>query len=117
MKASLYTGLIVEESLEDSRILNTFKILHVEITKDLKPEDRWHIYTVEASQKEIEKLSKWIKPTLWFVHFWRQNELLVVFPNKIFSLERSNEKNWKEAIGYGLALGIPRKQLNFKSGS
>ncbi|MDP3728288.1 MAG: hypothetical protein Q8R18_02425 [bacterium] len=114
METSFYTGLIVEESLDDSRVLNDFKILKVEITKEKNPADRWHMYTIEVSKKEIERISKEIKPKLWYANFWKDNELLVVFKNKIFTLDRYDTKTRKEAIEYGLAQGIPRKQLDFK---
>lgn len=110
-----YIGLIIEESLEDNQILNDFKIRKVEITKDRKVEDRWHMYTIEASHKEIERLSKGIKGKLWYADFWKENEGLIVFRNKIFRVDPLNKKSWKEAIEYGLALGIPKKQLDFKS--
>ncbi len=109
-----YKGAIVEESLEDSRILNILKKIDMEITKDSKASDRWHMYTVEISKKDIEKIAKEIKPKLWYAHFWKENELIVVFRRKIFILNRYDQKSWKEAIEYGLKRGIPKKQLDFK---
>jgi len=39
-----FTGIIVEESLEDDRILNDFEIVSVKISKEDEPENRWHLY-------------------------------------------------------------------------
>ena len=114
MKTSLYKGQVVEESLRNNRILNSLHITHVEITKDRNPRDRWHIYTVQMTKRDIDKLSKNLKGKHWYAHFYKGNELIVAFQNKIFRLKRSEPKTWKEAIEYGLKLGIPKKQLDFK---
>ena len=108
-----YTGIIVEESIDDNRILNSLKIIKVEISKDKNPEDRWHMYWVEVSERDIKSLTKHIKKGKWYMHFWKGNEGIAVFKNKATSFNYKDKRTWKEAIDYGLSLGIPRKQLDF----
>ena len=110
-----YKGVIVEESLEDSRILNNLKIIKVEITKEKNQADRWHLYTIRVSEDEIDKLSKNIKQK-WYMHFWKGRKMIVIFKNKKFEFNFDDKSTWKPAVDYGLSLGIPKEQLDFLIG-
>ena len=107
-----YKGNIVEESLEDSRILNKLTIRGIKITNEENPLERWHIYTVYVTEKEIQTLSKQIKPK-WYMHFWRDKKIIVVFKDKTFVLDSTDKTSWNDAIKHGLSLGIPKAQLDF----
>jgi len=107
-----YKGIIVEESLEDNRILNNLEIINIKISKEDNLEDRWHLYTVEVSEEDIEKLSKTIKQK-WYMHFWKDKEVIVIFKNKKFKLNYEDKSTWGPAVNYGLSLGIPKEQLDF----
>ena len=48
----------------------------------------------------------------FYCHFYRGNELIVVFRNKVFRVT-TDQSSWKEVIVYGRTLGIPMKQLDF----
>ncbi|MFH0905766.1 MAG: hypothetical protein V1824_00335 [archaeon] len=109
-----YEGRIIEESLIDNRILNKYKIIKVTITDDHISKERWHIYNILVTRKEIEKLSKSIKHG-WFMHFWDINKKgLVVYKNKIFEINYHDKKTHTEAINYGLLAKISRKHLIFE---
>lgn len=107
-----HTGTIIEESLKDNRILNDIKITGFRISNDEKPQDRWHLYTVQVSTNEIKKLSQQIKPK-WYMHFWKDRDIIVVFKGKVFEFNYDNKESWKEAVQHGLSLGIPKEQLDF----
>lgn len=109
-----YTGTIVEESLRDNRLINTFKVNKVRIPDAENPEDRWHLYEVEATSAQIDKLASQLKPTGWYTHFWKNDDVIVVFPNKKFRINHSDHSTWKDAINYGQSIGIPLEQLDFK---
>jgi len=109
---SEYKGVIVEESLEDSRILNDFKIIDFRISKEENPADRWHLYTVQVSQEEIIRLSKNIKQK-WYMHFWKGRNVIAIFKNKKFEFNFDDKSSWKPVVEYGLSLGIPKEQLDF----
>ncbi len=107
-----YKGIIVEESLADNRILNKLKIIKLEITKEENPSDRWHLYTVQVSEKEINAFSKNIKEK-WYMHFWKGRRIIAIFKNKKFEFNFGDKATWQPAIAYGLSLGIPKEQLDF----
>jgi len=111
-----FKGTIVQESLTDDRILNQFKFLGFRVTDKEKPEDRWHLFTVQAPEKIIEKLADYIKPEKWYAHFWSGDDVIAVFPNKIFRFKFSNKSTWKDAVKHGKSIGIPEEQLDFLIG-
>ncbi len=109
-----FKGTIVEESLLDNRLLNSYKINKFRISGAEKPEDRWHLYEVEATPEQIDELAKQLKPTGWYTHFWQNDNVIVVYPNKKFEIIYSDKATWNEAIIYGQSIGIPTEQLDFK---
>lgn len=108
-----FTGTIVEESLEDNRILNSLKIIGFRVSKDDNPLDRWHLYKVDISKDQIQSLLEHIKPGKWYMHFWKNREVIVVFKDKIFEFNYDDKSMWSEAIKHGRSLGIPDEQLDF----
>lgn len=107
-----YKGVIVEESLNDSRILNDFKIVDFKISEEENPSDRWHLYTVHVSKDDIDRLSKNIKQK-WYMHFWNGCDVIAIFKDKKFEFNFDDKSTWKPVIEYGLSLGIPKEQLDF----
>lgn len=114
MKIIMYTGTIVEESLLDNRILNEFKIIAIRISNAEKPEDRWHLYEVEVTIDQMQIIAAQLKPEGWYAHFWQDDTIIVVFPNREFTMKLSDKTTWSDAIKYGKSIGIPTNQLDFK---
>ena len=108
-----YTGTIVEEGLTDNRIINNLEIVGVKISDDENPSERWHLYTVKVSKEDIEKLAKNLKSGKWYMHFWRERDIVAVFKDKTFEFNYDDKSSWQEVVEYGLSLGIPKEQLDF----
>lgn len=108
-----YKGTIVQESLVDDSILNDLEIVKFKVTDDENPSDRWHLFTILAAPEQIKKLSSNLKSEKWYAHFWNGNDVIAVFPNKIFNFKHSDKSTWKETVEYGKSLGIPVEQLDF----
>ena len=109
-----YKGTIVEESLLDNRLINSFKINKVRISDAEQQEDRWHLYEVEATLEQINELASQLKSTGWYTHFWQGDDMIVVFPGKKFEIQRSDQSTWQDAVTYGESIGIPTEQLDFR---
>ncbi len=109
---SEYKGVVIEESLDNPGLVESFLTQDIEITREENPQDRWHLYKVVVSPDEIEKVSRTIKKG-WYAHFWKDNDMIVIFRNKHFKIDPRNPATWKEAVEYGLSVGIPLEQLNF----
>ena len=108
-----YKGTIIQESLIDDRILNKLEIIGYKITQEDNPEERWHLFDVVANEKDIEKLSAYLKPKKWYADFKKDNEVIIVFPNRTFRFDSSNVSARQEAIEFGKTLDIPLEQLDF----
>ena len=106
-KNKIYKGIIIRESLEDKNLTRKMQIL------DTKVAGTWTIDTILISKTDIEGLAPYIKQGPWYAHFWHGNEVLAVFRDKIFKFQHSQKPSWREAIGYGISIGIPVKQLDF----
>ena len=107
-----YKGCIVEESLDDNRVLNNLKVVKIRITDEEKPEDRWHIYDSLLSEDKIDDLHKHLRQG-WYMHFWQDRDVIVLFKDKKFKLNYDDKSTWKSAVEYGLSIGIPKEQLDF----
>ncbi|AJA47058.1 hypothetical protein CPAST_c09580 [Clostridium pasteurianum DSM 525 = ATCC 6013] len=107
-----YIGIIVEESLNDNRILNGLDIKKIHITNHNNPKDRWHMYEVNVSKEEIGELSKHIIGD-WYMHFWENTNIVAIFKDKIFEFDYENKSTWDKVLKYGRSLGLPEGELDF----
>ena len=110
----MYSGVIVEESLLDNRILNDFKINSVRITTSETPEDRWHLYDVTVTSDQIDLLSTQLKSSGWYADFRSPDSIVVVFPGKKFEFSYDDKVSYNDVIAYGQSVGVPLEQLDFK---
>ena len=102
-----YTGLIIEESLNDKHILNELVIIITQVAGD------WHITRVKISKDKIESLPANLVSDKYYMHFWKDDDVIVVFKDKIMTLKHSDRESWKPIIEYGKSIGIPEEQLDF----
>lgn len=105
----VYKGIIIEESLIDSKYLNEIEIINTKIAHN----GEWTLRTVNITKEEIEYLSDKIKSDSYYMHFWNNRDIIVVFKNKTFEINYDNKETWKDAIEYGISIGIPKEQLDF----
>jgi hypothetical protein len=111
---NLFKGTIIKESLEDVSILFKFNVLDTRTTNEVEPSERWTIHTVEGDTNLLKELSRVIKPNKWYAHFWNSNgDIVVVYRDKTFDINYYNKGTWKQAIDYGISIGIPVAQLDF----
>jgi len=112
-----WKGIIIAESLEEPSLISDFEVFRAKISeKDLDlgegKQGRWHLYYVHPTSSEISAVSSQIKPG-WYCHFWRGNNLVVVFRDKKFEMLADDKSTWRDAVEYGRSIGIPEKQLDF----
>ena len=107
-----YRGIIIEESLNDNRILNNFNILKLYITETAEKRDQWHLFEVEIEENEIENISNQIIDG-WYTHFWHGSDVVAVFAKKIIKFNYLDKDTWDEVLEYGKKLNIPPEQLDF----
>jgi len=104
---SEYHGTIVEQSLTNKDVLNELIILRTYTAGD------WMLYDVGIDESSIKTIQSAMSDDPWYMNFWNDSKIVCVFKNKTFKMERSDKNTWKDAINYGIAIGIPKEQLDF----
>jgi len=125
MRKNEYRGVIIEESLEDKRVLQKIKIVRTkieEVTEGHKTPwiKQWTLHTVEIPENLAEKIAKELSISLdsqhnWYADFKNKNKHFIIFRDKVFLVDRKNKEEYDEVRKYGLSLGIPEYQLDFSS--
>jgi hypothetical protein len=119
-----YKGVFIEESLADKATLEDVNIIatRVEVvTPDHKTPwlKQWTLHTIEVPEDKAatvaEKLSHAIETDhpSWYIDFKNDTTHFVIFPSKVFEIDRNNPEEYKPVVSYGAKLGIPRHQLDF----
>lgn len=113
-----YHGIIIDVSQKDKSVLESLEIIgrkraffnFASLFKVRVPS--------ESIESTIARLQSNMREGLWllvngfYFHFYNNDELIVVFKNKIFR-QKPEPGSFGEMIGYGKSLGIPEKQLDF----
>lgn len=120
-----YVGTIIEESLKDKNILNNVVILSTKVEKVVEKHqtpwlEQWTLHKVEVAEERVEEVSKIISRSIdtshgqsWYIDYKNKEWHYIIFPNKIFKIDRTNAKQYDEAKKYGISLGIPEYQVDF----
>lgn len=119
-----YIGVIVDESLTDTGLLADVKILKTEVepvtAEHQTPHlQRWTLRTVEVAASAIDRVAEKVSRSLdtknghWYADFKNYRFHYVVFPSRIFKVDRQNPAEYEAVKHYGLGLGIPKQQLDF----
>lgn len=109
-----YHGVIIEEAIDDNRLINTLKIEKVHITGHKKRSDRRHCYQVKISIDQIQSLSNHVNED-WYLYFWKDNEIIVLFHEKQFTFDYLNKDTWTEVLAYAHSIGLDDDDMDFNT--
>ncbi len=124
-----YKGEIIEESLENKEILKKVKILSTRVAEVAEEHKtpwlkQWTLHLVEVPESEAKKLAEEIGQSLdnnhggsWYVDFKNETHHYIIYPNKVFFIDRKRKEQYDEAEKYGVSIGIPQHQLVTSEGS
>ncbi len=120
-----YKGTIIEESLENTDVLKKVRILSTKVepikeahhTPWLK---QWTLHKVEIDEAKADEVADEISQNIdsshshsWYADYKNAKWHYIIFPNKIFKIDRADTAGYLEAKKYGVALGIPKQQVDF----
>lgn len=108
----LYEGFIVEESLDNIHILKSILIIGSQKFPKQNLAEGRHVLHVKITRKQISELKHYLKKD-WYIHFWYNNEILVIYKDKMFSIDYQDESTWQKCIEYGISIGIPEEDIDF----
>jgi len=119
-----YKGIVIEESLVDKAILGQFTITETKVepvtTAHKTPWlTQWTLHTVTIATDQAEQAAQSLSHNLdgdsWYVDFRNRDTHYVIFPNKVFRVDRSRPEQYKAVKTYGMSRGIPAHQLTFSA--
>ena len=117
----MFKGKINSEALNNPTVINDLEVIEFHIEHHPEADAKfWHCFKVNVPDSKIgpttKKISKKMKHG-WFVIFWNEAEIFVVFSGKVFNLPRdkkSKPTKWREAIDYGINHGVQEEYLDFE---
>jgi hypothetical protein len=78
--------------IESSGFDDNLEVVRLRITPEKESKKRWHIYNSLISESEIEKIRPHLKQG-WYMHFWKENKMIVLFKGKKFILNAKDKEN------------------------
>ena len=110
----MYTGILLNKSFDESRtVIDSLHILRTKIYTD----SDWIVYQAVIDNNNIEEVLKNTSKNMidgpWYNHFYNEDEVVVVFKDKIFRISKSNY-DLSEIIIYSQNLDIPSDQIDIK---
>ncbi len=118
MNSNDYHGIIINQSQKNKSIFKKLKIIgRKKVLFGLVI-----LYKISVESDSLNELIKSVRENMasrlfilkqeYYAHFYRNNELIIVFKDKVFNV--TTDKNaWREAIEFGKSLNIIEKQLDF----
>jgi hypothetical protein len=117
-KSTEYHGIVIDFSQKDKSIFNTVEV----IGKHPYFFGLMNIYKLKVPSGKIDGVIKAFQKNManrfllsfqdFYLHFYRDNELIIVFKDKVFHVTPDSE-TWGEAIEHGKKLKIATNQLDF----
>ncbi len=118
-----YNGVIIEESLDNTRVLRVVRVLETEIkpvTVEYKTPwvKQWTLHKVEITQEKSDEVAKMLSEDLdkkhnWYADYKNDEYHYIIYSGKVFKVDLKNPLLYKDAKEYGSSLGIPEYQLDF----
>jgi len=120
---SPYLGTIIAESLADPSVLAELSVLSTK-TEAVTPRHRtpwlrhWTLHQVAIAADRADavaaRLSAALNPGYWYADYKNEQYHYIVYSGRIFRVDRAHPALYAAARAYGIALGIPEYQVEFK---
>jgi len=122
----IYKGVIIEESLTDKSVLSRVKIVSTKvepITEKHKTPwlKQWTLHTVEIPEAKAKEVADALNHAIdtthasWYADFKTDMHHFIIYPNKVFFIDRTKKADYDAATAYGISLGIPEYQVDFSA--
>jgi len=120
-----FEGVIIQESLVNTELLQHCKILSTRISLVTEEHQtpwlkQWTLHTVLVPAEKADEFASELSyslqssPVNWYADFKSEHHHYVVYPNRIFIIDRSDAEQYRRATEYGVSIGIPAHQVDFE---
>jgi antitoxin component of RelBE/YafQ-DinJ toxin-antitoxin module len=126
-KQGIFRGTIILESLEDFNVLKDCTIISTEISKVTERHQtpwipQWtkhkvEVYGIKNAREVAKKISKSLDSNYkhaWYADYNDGKTVFIIFPHKIFEFDGQDKNQILKAREYGINIGIPEYQVDFK---
>jgi len=105
----MFKGTIVENSINNKEVLKKLRI------NKTWQEGDWTLHSVSLDEDQVAELSRSLDNGPWYIHIWKQgqDDVKVIYKDRIFDIKFSDKSTWTEAVEHGKTIGIPDEQLDF----
>jgi hypothetical protein len=116
----MLAGLLLKESLVDLDVLDRLNITktetwHVTNAAEFQPAV-WTAVSFEVNEAEAESVMAELSCALmpqWYIDARLGDEVIVIFPARIFRYRRGDQASKTEVQTYALGIGIPPSQVDW----
>lgn len=129
-----YKGVIIEESLAppalklwragDKAVLGKVTIVSTEVeqaTEKFKTPwlKQWTMHTVEIPADQAQAVAELLSTSIdtdhgnWYADFKNETRHYIIYPGRVFFIDRTKKAEYDAATKYGIGLGIPDYQVDF----
>jgi len=116
MNASVWKGVIIEEGLKDTTLLNQVKIVRTDM-EQLESEGEMgtlHFHKVEVEGTKIDEVVEMAKNSLlhsWYIHLVKDGEMKVIFEDIAFEVRKGDTEQLRNIKEYALSQDILEEQI------
>jgi len=108
-----YHAILLDTEFKDVGFIKKWK----ELGRKHSRTNNWWQIKVEVPESRLKELieegQKLLMNDKFYFQAYKDNEVIFVFPKKIFHLTPDRTK-WKKLIDYGKSIGIPDDQMDIK---
>jgi len=117
----MLTGLVLKESLIDLGVLDRLRVTKTETwnvpNASIDQPSVWTAISFEVDEAQadavIEELSHVLKSPGWYIDARLDDEVIVIFPDRIFRYWRGDPAGKAGAQAHARAIGIPPSQIDW----
>ena len=118
MDTKKYSGIVIKESIVNDSLLEEIESLAIDIyPHKLNGVLDTTIYKLELDESLINemslKISENLLPKEYYVHFISGNEMIVIYPNRIYKFDSEETDVIAECKKYGKSIGIDANMMKF----
>lgn len=115
----VWKGVIIEESLEDTSLMELVKVVGIRQTFLQKEERKGvlHFHKVEVDDRDVNLFLARAPVAIkggWYIHLCGGSRMVVVFRGHTFEFGEEEHAKLEAARRYGLSVGIIREQMDFE---
>ena len=115
----MWKGIIIKESLNNKSLLSLVSIINARETTLEKENERGILtfYSVELDDSNFNEFIKITQKSIknaFYIHICQNNEMVVIFNNKVFRFSADDLDKLNEAREHGISIGILKEQMPFE---